>query len=328
VAVPQSGRYKVYARWTTHANRATNAPYTVHHAGGETTVRVNQEKNNNVWVLLGSFLFQPGAGHKVVLSDDANEYVIADAVRFIAEFGGETIPRTVAADAVRFVSNDAESPLYVHADHLATPQKMTDQAASLVWDKVQRPFGETFSVSGASTNPKRFPGQLHDPETGFHYNYFRDYDPTTGRYLQSDPIGLDGGLNTYGYVGGNPAYWVDPKGLMKLPGDPTGLPSDWKPDPSHKNPSGGRWRGPGGETLDYHKGSPGKPGWRGKDHWHHNGGKEHLPPGSEIPDPPSNKPNPFLRWLFRPFPYLYMIDPCLISPDAPFCQSELCPPQA
>jgi RHS repeat-associated protein len=70
---------------------------------------------------------------------------------------------------------------------------MTDQAASLVWDKVQRPFGETFSVSGASTNPKRFPGQLHDPETGFHYNYFRDYDPTTGRYLQSDPIGLDGG---------------------------------------------------------------------------------------------------------------------------------------
>jgi hypothetical protein len=54
---------------------------------------------------------------------------------------------------------------------------MTDQAASLVWDKVQRPFGETFSVSGASTNPKRFPGQLHDPETGFYYNYFRDCAP-------------------------------------------------------------------------------------------------------------------------------------------------------
>jgi RHS repeat-associated protein len=89
---------------------------------------------------------------------------------------------------------------------------MTDQAASLVWDKVQWPFGETFSVSGASTNPKRFPGQLHDPETGFHYNYFRDYDPTTGRYLQSDPIGLDGGLNTYAYVGGSPVGLVDPKG--------------------------------------------------------------------------------------------------------------------
>ncbi len=124
-------------------------------------------------------------------------------------------PKT--ADAVRFVSNGAGSPLYVHADHLATPQKMTDQAASLVWDKVQRPFGETFSVSGAASspwgNPKRFPGQLHDPETGFHYNYFRDYDPTTGRYLQSDPIGLDGGLNTYAYVSGNPVRWGDPLGL-------------------------------------------------------------------------------------------------------------------
>jgi RHS repeat-associated protein len=118
------------------------------------------------------------------------------------------------ADAVRFVSNDAESPLYVHADHLATPRRMTDQAASLVWDKVQRPFGETFSVSGPSTNQRRFPGQLHDPETGFHYNYFRDYDPTTGRYLQSDPIGLLGGLNTYAYIGGNPVRRIDPEGLF------------------------------------------------------------------------------------------------------------------
>jgi hypothetical protein len=58
---------------------------------------------------------------------------------------------------------------------------MTDKAASLVWDKVPRPFGETFSVSGAASgpggNPKRFPGQLHDPETGFHYKYFRDCAP-------------------------------------------------------------------------------------------------------------------------------------------------------
>jgi RHS repeat-associated protein len=52
-----------------------------------------------------------------------------------------------------------------------------------------------------------------DEETNTHYNYFRDYDPATGRYIQSDPIGLKGGLSTYSYVSGNPLKLVDPLGL-------------------------------------------------------------------------------------------------------------------
>ena len=93
---------------------------------------------------------------------------------------------------------------------------MTDGSQTLVWDAVYKPFGEAHSITGTTSNNQRFPGQYADAESGYSYNYFRDYDPTTGRYVQSDPIGLDAGMNTYFYVGGEPISYIDPYGLKSF----------------------------------------------------------------------------------------------------------------
>ena len=137
------------------------------------------------------------------------------------------------ADAVRFVSSGVSAPgiSYVHADHLGSPQKMTDSTKTIVWDVVYTPFGQVHSMTGTATNYQRFPGQYADSETGYNYNYFRDYDPTTGRYVQSDPIGLRGGLNKYAYVGGNPLRHIDPFGLTQEQiNDMLDLARDTQPD--------------------------------------------------------------------------------------------------
>ena len=90
---------------------------------------------------------------------------------------------------------------------------VTDQSQAVVWQTEQTPFGEVTQTTGTLAQPLRFPGQYADPETGYSYNYFRDYDSSVGRYVQSDPIGLAGGVNTFGYAYQNPIAGGDPYGL-------------------------------------------------------------------------------------------------------------------
>ncbi len=78
------------------------------------------------------------------------------------------------------------------------------------------PFGRADVNIATVDNNLRFAGQYYDSETGLHYNYFRYYDPSIGRYLTPDPVGLDGGLNLYTYVADNPINFIDPSGLFKL----------------------------------------------------------------------------------------------------------------
>jgi RHS repeat-associated protein len=113
---------------------------------------------------------------------------------------------------------------YVHTDQLNTPRLVTDTANNLRWRWESDPFGtnapeEDPSSLGAFKYALRFPGQQFDGTVGLHYNYSRDYDPATGRYNESDPIGLRGGMNTYAYAIGDPIRVSDPSGLFSLTHD-------------------------------------------------------------------------------------------------------------
>jgi RHS repeat-associated protein len=192
----------VYARWTAHSNRATDAKYMVSHATGQATVTVDQQQAGGAWNLLGTFSFGAGAA-QVTLTDQANGYVIADAVRFVPLAGQQT----------------GSTMYYVHADHLNTPRVVSNEAQQVAWrwDNTE-PFGKSLpeeNPSGLGTFefPLRFPGQYFDRETNTVQHYFRDYDPTTGRYMESDPIGLEGGVNTYAYALGAPTSIFDLLGL-------------------------------------------------------------------------------------------------------------------
>jgi RHS repeat-associated protein len=108
---------------------------------------------------------------------------------------------------------------HIWADHLGTPRHITDSANQSRWEWPHNdPFGnnapnENPAGAGSFTYNLRFPGQYYDAETAKHYNYFRDYDPSLGRYIESDPVGLKAGTNTYGYVEATPLVAFDFLGL-------------------------------------------------------------------------------------------------------------------
>ena len=114
---------------------------------------------------------------------------------------------------VAVVQNGNGSTLeYVTTDQLNTPRAVTDSSQSIEWSLATDPFGNG-QPTGSLTYNLRFPGQYYDAETGYNYNMLRDYDASTGRYVESDPIGLKAGVNTYIYVKNEPLVWADRFGL-------------------------------------------------------------------------------------------------------------------
>ncbi len=122
--------------------------------------------------------------------------------------------------SLRCTNLESSSIHICHPDHLNTPRFIADETQKIVWRwDQQEPFGATPPNDDPDGDgvkfdfPLRFPGQYFDRETNLAYNYFRDYDPGLGRYIESDPAGLGGGINTYLYVMSDPLRNIDPEGL-------------------------------------------------------------------------------------------------------------------
>lgn len=106
---------------------------------------------------------------------------------------------------------------HIHTDHLGCPELVLDDAGNTVWRARIDAYGTAHVEVGRGFHqPLRWPGHYHDDETGLHDNRFRSYSPELGRYLQSDPIGVTGGLNLYAYTD-NPLKEVDLRGHAKGP---------------------------------------------------------------------------------------------------------------
>ena len=155
-----------------------------------------------------------------VMGGSTERYAYDQTNHLIGEYGNATHRDYIWVDdlPVAVIDNTTNGSVttstvsYIIADGLNTPRRVMNATGTTIWSwpVLGNPFGEQqpTSSTGYVLN-LRYPGQYYDAETNTNYNLFRTYEPVTGRYLQSDPIGLAGGLSTYAYVESNPLNYVD-----------------------------------------------------------------------------------------------------------------------
>jgi RHS repeat-associated protein len=183
-------------------------------------VQVGTNETDYIYNALGQLIRKSGAsGTTLIMYDEAGhilgEYTASGALIQGTVWMGDIPIATIQPNGTNI------SIYYVHTDHLGTPRKITrpyDNGLMWRWDL------NTFGSLAPNSNPAglgtftynlRFPGQYSLNESGLFYNYFRDYDPTMGRYIESDPIGMNGSTaSTYAYTDNNSVNHADPLGLF------------------------------------------------------------------------------------------------------------------
>jgi RHS repeat-associated protein len=209
--------------------------YTLNNANRLTTANVNT-------ALVGTYSYN-ALGQRVskTYADATKElfhYNEAGQLLAVTNAAGTSVREYIYNDSTLVGYVNAGILIYVHNDHLNTPQVITAQNQSVLWMADYEPFGKAkLNSNNTIAFSARFPGQYLDSETGLYYNYFRDYDPSIGRYIESDPIGIledysepqmqiaitmglmrtynDGSMlnHSYSYALNNPAGYADPFGL-------------------------------------------------------------------------------------------------------------------
>jgi len=166
---------------------------------------------------VGSYLYNAN-GERVqkTVGSASTRFVYDEGSQLLSELGGTNARDYVMVGGVPMAVADGASLGFITADGLGSPRVVTSSAGAMLWawPYAANPFGEAQPVSATGyVLNLRFPGQYQDNEAGLKYNVNRTFDAATGRYIQSDPVGLAAGPSTYGYVESNPLIRIDPLGL-------------------------------------------------------------------------------------------------------------------